>query len=154
MDFTAVTSLLGSLKTASDIAKLINESDISLEKAEAKLKLAELVSALAVAKLEAAGIDQILFEKQSLIQRLEQQASIREQLVWQEPSYWKKNGKELEGPFCQHCYDTKHDLVRLQCKGEGYWECYACKNNFLNKEYRDRQAASIEAFKSRPRQGY
>jgi hypothetical protein len=154
MDFVAVTSLLGSIKTASDIAKLIKESDISLEKAETKLKLAELVSALADAKLEAADIQQILFEKQSLIQRLEQQASIREQLVWEEPSYWRQIGEEREGPFCQQCYDTKHDLVRLQGNGEGYWECTACKSNFVTKEYRDRQDASMTAFKSRPRSGY
>ncbi len=47
MDIAAIGSLLSSLKTATDIAKFIKDSDVSLEKAETKLKLAELVSALA-----------------------------------------------------------------------------------------------------------
>ena len=60
MDIAAIGSLLGSLKTATEITKFIRESDVSLEKAETKLKLAELVSALADAKLEAVEVQQAL----------------------------------------------------------------------------------------------
>ena len=63
MDIAALSSLLGSLKTATDIARFIKDSDLSLEKAETKLKLAELISALADAKIEAAKIQQLLLER-------------------------------------------------------------------------------------------
>ena len=63
MDIAALSALLGSLKTATDIARFIKDSDLSLEKAETKLKLAELISALADAKIEAAKIQQLLLER-------------------------------------------------------------------------------------------
>jgi len=43
--------------------KLLRETDVSLEKAETKLKLAELVGALADAKLELAEVQNLLLEK-------------------------------------------------------------------------------------------
>ena len=58
MDLTAVSTLLGSIKTATEIAKLIKDSDVSLEKAETKLKLAELISALADAKIKVTAVQQ------------------------------------------------------------------------------------------------
>jgi hypothetical protein len=62
MDFTSVTAVLGSIKTATEIAKLIKDSDLSLEKAETKLKLADLNGTLADAKLEVVGVQQTLAE--------------------------------------------------------------------------------------------
>jgi hypothetical protein len=58
MDPTTIGALLTSLKAATDIAKFIRGSDLSIERAELKLKLAELVEALANAKLEAADVQQ------------------------------------------------------------------------------------------------
>lgn len=42
-DMASVSVVLTSIKTATDIAKLLRETDVSLEKAETKLKLAEMV---------------------------------------------------------------------------------------------------------------
>ena len=52
MDMTAITAVLGSIKTATEIAKYIKDSNVSFEKAETKLRLAELIGALADAKLK------------------------------------------------------------------------------------------------------
>ena len=49
---TTVGSIFTSVKTAIDIAKLIKDSGVSLEKAEVKLQLAELIGALANVKIE------------------------------------------------------------------------------------------------------
>ena len=62
MDVAAIGSLLGSLKTATDIAKFVRESSVSLERAELKMKLAQLIEALSNAKIEAAA-----YSKRSLI---------------------------------------------------------------------------------------
>ena len=53
---SAITATLTSLKTATDIAKLIRESDVSLEKAELKLKLAQLTDGLADARIQLSDI--------------------------------------------------------------------------------------------------
>ena len=49
-----------------------NEKNVSLEKAETKLKSADLVSSLADAKLEAAKIQDLLLEKDRRIKELEE----------------------------------------------------------------------------------
>ena len=50
-DFSAIGAVLGSLKTATEIAKFIRESDFSIERAEMKMKVADLIGALADVKL-------------------------------------------------------------------------------------------------------
>jgi hypothetical protein len=66
----SVSTLLGSIKTATEIAKLIKDSDVSLEKAETKLKLAELISALADAKIEVMEVQQALLDKDAEVRGL------------------------------------------------------------------------------------
>jgi len=56
VDLTSISAAVGSLKTATDIARFIKESDFSLEKAELRMKLAELMIALADTKIEVANL--------------------------------------------------------------------------------------------------
>ena len=84
-DVATINSILTSVKTASEIAKLLKDSDISLEKAETKLKLADLVSSLADVKLEAAKIQDLLLEKDRRIKKLEEAQvlhSKHSKMVW------------------------------------------------------------------------
>ena len=101
MDIAAIGSLLGSLKTATEIAKFIRESDVSLEKAETKLKLAELVSALADAKLEAAEVQQEIMDRDDEIRKLKAEAKLQVDLTWRQPCYYLKDAHGLEEPYCQ-----------------------------------------------------
>ena len=135
MDIASVTSLLGSLKAATDIATFFRQSDLSLEKAEAKMKLADLISALADAKIEASQVQQELHNKDREISDLKEQLRVRESLFWEQPYYWSQTGGNREGPFCQHCYDGERKLVRLQGNGRGFWECKVCKNNYTDKTH-------------------
>jgi hypothetical protein len=59
MDVAAIGSLLGSLKTATDIAKFVRESSVSLERAELKMKLAQLIEALSNASAVRLNVEQI-----------------------------------------------------------------------------------------------
>ena len=43
-DITTISGVLTSLKTATDIAKFFKDMDINLEKAELKLKIANLIN--------------------------------------------------------------------------------------------------------------
>ncbi|MBW2022333.1 MAG: hypothetical protein JRI51_05615 [Deltaproteobacteria bacterium] len=62
-DIATISSILTSIKTATEIAKFLKDTNISLERAETKLKLAEMVSALADARLKTAEIQELLIEK-------------------------------------------------------------------------------------------
>lgn len=148
---TSVTAILGSIKTATDIAKIIKDSDLSLEKAETKLKLANLIDSLADAKLKIINVQEVLLEAEARIRELEQQMNVRQRLEWREPFYWRTTETGTDGPFCQKCYDVESSLVRLQGDGNGYYECRACKSSYVTQHHRERSAESIQNFKNRDR---
>ena len=134
-DLTAITTILGSVKTATEIAKLLKDSDLSLEKAEMKLKLADLVSALADAKIELAEVQEIIFDKDRNIKELEEALKIQNNLKYEKPYYWIIEKDKKDGPFCQQCYDNDKKLIRLQDQQNGYWTCSTCKNGFEDSSY-------------------
>jgi hypothetical protein len=152
MDMTQVPALLGSIKTAFEITKMLRETDASLEKAESKMRLAELISTLADAKIEVTEIQQVLLSKDAEIRELQEKLKIKAQLQWESPYYWRVDGTEKDGPFCQHCYDKNRELIRLQGNGEGYWECKACKNGVTDSTHKGFQVSTV-AF-SGPFDGY
>ena len=153
MDIAALSSLLGSLKTATDIARFIKDSDLSLEKAGTKLKLAELISALADAKIEAADIQQLLLERDAHIRQLETDAATRVFLLWQEPCYWLANSMGINEPFCQRCYDDTGKLARLHSDSKGHYQCRVCDTGFSTQERVRRDAAAVHDFNSRAVRG-
>jgi len=135
-DITGIAAALGSIKAATDIAKLLKESSLSLEKAELKLKFAELISALADAKIEMSEIQELVLEKDRSIRELQEALNVQEALEWEDPYYWHVKDGKREGPYCQHCYDNQKKLIRLQGDAEdGYWECKACKNSYTDSNF-------------------
>lgn len=69
-DVGTVGAILTSIKTATDLARLIKDSGSSLQEAEVKLKLAELIGALADAKIEIADVQNEVLAKEQAIQEL------------------------------------------------------------------------------------
>ncbi len=69
-DLDTFSAALSSLKTATEIAKFIKESGVTLDKAEVKLKLAELTGALADTEIELSEIQGLLIEKDKIIREL------------------------------------------------------------------------------------
>ena len=124
---TVISSTLASIKTATEIAKLLKDADLSLEKAELKLKLAELVGALADAKLQIVSVQDVVAEKDKTIKELEQQLDLKAKMKFERPFYWIQDGEERDGPYCQKCYDSEGKLVRLQQRASGTeWDCLEC----------------------------
>ncbi len=144
MDMSAISAILGSIKTASDLAKLIKDSGISLQEAEGKMKLADLISALADAKIEMASVQQVLIEKDSEIHKLQEKLEIKKKLYWARPYYWLIDGDKKDGPYCQQCYDKNKELIRLQDLGTGSWRCSNCKEFFTDNTYRTQSRADNE----------
>ena len=75
-DIAALASVLGSIKTATEIAQLLRSGTLSLEQAEAKLKLADLIGALDDVKLEMASVLDLVAEKDAQIRALEEAAAL------------------------------------------------------------------------------
>ena len=138
-DLTTITAALSSIKTATDIARLIKDSGTSLEKAEIKLQTAELIGALADAKIEIATIQTDMLEKDQAITDLSNQLQIKKSVTWDKPYYWVEKGEKKDGPFCQHCYDVDNKLIRLQGGGKNTWRCQACKSSVTDGNYVRRQ---------------
>ncbi len=109
-----------------------------------KLKLADLISALADAKIELAEIQDIISEKEGKIKELEEALEVKNKMHYEKPYYWMIDGDKREGPFCQQCYDSKGKQIRLQDKKNGYWTCSTCKNDFIDSSYRDPGPALVD----------
>ncbi len=135
MDITSFSAALAGIKSATEIAKIIKDSGASLEKAEVKLQLADLISALADAKIEMANIREVISEKEAEINELRKELEIKGNVSWEEPYYFLNVKDKKEGPFCQRCYDSDSKLIRLQGDGEGWWQCKKCDSSFTDKNY-------------------
>jgi len=152
MDISTITALIGGVKTATDIAKAIKDSGATLEAAEVKFKLAELISALADVKMEAATVQTELLDAQEQIRKLEAAAKQRAALVWRQPCYWMPRESDgVEEPYCQRCYDKEQKLARLHDDGRGAYRCRVC-GGYVETESRkaaDRAEAEAEAARNR-----
>jgi|HubBroStandDraft_6_1064221.scaffolds.fasta_scaffold146396_2 hypothetical protein len=83
---------------------------------------------------EAMSLQEENLKLRKRIQELEEQATLREELVFDGNLYWRKVGENKEGPFCQKCYDNDRKLVRLQdarrLAAARDWLCFVCKAGY------------------------
>ncbi len=137
-DIMAIGAAFSSIKAATDIARLLKDSTTSLEQAEAKMQLAELISALADAKIEMATIQETLMQKESEIASLNDKLKVKDTIVWEKPYYFLVTDNEKDGPYCQRCYDSEKQLIRLQQPARtqpGLWECHKCGSKCKDSRY-------------------
>lgn len=139
-DLAAISAILTSIKTAADIAKALREADVTFEKAESKLKLADLMTALADARMSTATIQEQLSEKDQRIRDLEVELATQKQMTYSSPFYWRIEGDRRDGPYCQRCYDKDRSAIHLQDLHNGYWECAACNSTYQGPNYQPRQS--------------
>lgn len=133
MDILSIISQISTgISSATNIAKFIKDSGSSLEKAEVKLKLADLIEALAETRIKVAEIKNLLIEKDEEIKNLTKTIETSKNIKWKQPYYYiDKDGSE-EGPYCQRCYDSDRKTIRVQEVSDGHRQCFTC-----NKTYRD-----------------
>ncbi len=123
-----VAEYVTSIKAAWESAKAVKSSADAIDDAQIKLQIAELIGALADAKIEAA-------ENAETIAELTRQLKSKSELQFKGRVYWRDlgdNGKE--GPFCPTCYDKDGKAIRLQPNSEDRyqddWRCHACTTYF------------------------
>ena len=133
---TAIATALSSIKTATEIAQLLKTSDDAYLKAELKLRMAELMVALADTKIAISELKDVLQKKDEEIALLISKSKEVNSLVFIEPIYRKRleNG-ELEGCYCQRCYDVDKKIVRLiDYRNDSYY-CNECKTTYRGPNY-------------------
>ncbi len=70
------------------------------------------------------------------VKDLEEKLNRKQNVIWEAPFYWIKDGDKKDGPFCSQCYDKETYLIRLKDFKNGTWECPTCKNHFDDGSYR------------------
>ena len=114
-DIASISSILSSVKTATEIAKIIKNADLTLEKAEMKLKIADLISALADAKIATTEVQNIIDDKERQIKKLEDALELKSKLLRHEDAYYviNNNGNPSGDPYCSHCWEVEKKPVHL-----------------------------------------
>lgn len=129
---TTMTIMTG-LGQAIELTKNLRDADLKLNEAENKFKIAELYNALSDIKMNVADLKSEVLNKDEIIKELEAKLKKETEMKWEDPFYFHhKNDGSKDGPFCQQCYDTKKQSVRLP-KGDGPWlTCNTCKSSYDN----------------------
>jgi len=133
-DIATISAFIGSIKTATELAKAIKGADLSLEKAETKMKMAELISALADAKIQAAEIQDLLQERDERIKELEKSLDNKSKLIFQKGKYYESdaNNNPIGEPYCSHCWESKNKMIHLSKLGSVH-KCPSCENLVLKR---------------------
>jgi hypothetical protein len=133
-DISAISAVLGSLKTATDIAKFIRESDVSIERAELKLKIADLFSALADVKMELVELQDTFAAKEQRIRELEEAFQAKGSFVRRYDAYYRADaeGNPVGVPFCLSCWEKDHRQRQLVTDAGGYRKriCTSCGHRY------------------------
>ncbi len=122
-----VMEYVSGIKAAWDAAKIVKEATDSYEDAHLKLRIAELLSALADAKIEAISSAEKITE-------LELKLKTKQAMTFSNGVYYQLlESKQKEGPFCATCFDDQGKVIRLQnMQGRvgGNWHCLICNGWF------------------------
>ncbi len=133
-DIATIAAALNSLKNATDIAKFLRESNLSLERAELKFKLAELVGALADAKLELIEVQETVSEKDKRIAEIEEAFQGKDELLRRYDAYYKidEAGNPFGVAYCLRCWENDHKKRQLvhEAKDRFTRVCTACGHRY------------------------
>lgn len=127
-DPSAIAAALTSLKTAIDIANVLRSTDTSLEAAEMKLKLADLLGNLADAKMQVVDLQDLIRGQAERIGELNAALEIKGDVELRGDAYYLKGQSGPEaGPYCLRCWQQDHKLRRIVRSAVGVSaSCPAC----------------------------
>ena len=131
-DIATIGTVLSSVKTVTDLAKIIKNSELSLSDAETKLQIAEMISALADVKLELADVQQQLIDRDMKIKELEAELIDKKSLTFDGKLYWHENDPV---PFCPVCLEKDNKQYHLTYAPRSEYNspnhyCRVCENSY------------------------
>lgn len=132
---TPLEGALLSLKTASGIAKGLVAASTSVERAELKLKVAEIAEALADARSAVLDVQEENIALRARVAALEGSQADRSRLTKRDGVYYFASSDDAateEGPFCPRCFEVKQlrmpvTTLSSSFVGMGRYRCPECK---------------------------
>lgn len=135
-DPTSIASAIQALKAASDMIKGMRGADFSLEKAELKLRLADLAESLVSARTAVLDAQQEIGELRARIAELERAQNLSERMEFRNNVYFVtgESGSNAR-PYCPRCFDADDALIHLAELPPGFrdlarYSCANCKGTF------------------------
>ena len=130
-----VGAIIGGIEKAIEIGNTVVKIGDTLKSAELKMETANLMIALADAKVATAGLTELLSQKDSEIKSLKDKLKFKEKLVFVKEAYFEvdQNNKPTGDPYCMNCWETKAQAVHLILHGapdSPYKNCPACGTRF------------------------
>jgi hypothetical protein len=132
-DLGSVVQGLAALKQASEIVKALADTNALYEKAELKLKIAELTEAVMTARVA-------LLEAQTEIQSLKDQigrltTAAQATVVKRDNVYFLRENDQEVGPFCPRCFEADKRRMPLTpftpaFRTFGKYNCPQCKSTY------------------------
>jgi len=139
MDIGTISSAYSAVKAIKELGAALLDEKIG---SEARLKIAEVMDRLGKVQDTLFHIREELVQFQEenhalkeKISNLEERLEEKGKIKYEKPSYWIVDDGSKDGPFCQRCYDSENNLVRLQGGKNDTWVCYACKSIFHGPNY-------------------
>jgi len=133
-DPATISTILSSIKTATNIVKTFKGLDSNIALAEIKLNVAELMTALEEAQIALIELQDTIKEKDDEIAHLRDAFSQKEDVIKHNDAYYKKDedGKPTGEPYCLYCWDNEQRLRYLVQTGRHTKHCTACKNEYAS----------------------
>lgn len=132
-----IAGSLSAVSAALGLVKELREIDVQFDKAELKLKIAELTSALSDAKLGLVDVAEELKLKESEIARLQGIIDFRETKLIDKGQFRyfaDSEGKPIGLPLCPPCEKNGDFLAVVQDRSKGVgkitYYCPKCKSNY------------------------
>ncbi len=112
--------------------KALRSADLSFEKAELKLKVAELAEALATARLSVLDAQEEIRNLHARIAELTAVQDMRSRIVQRENVYFIQDGETEKGPYCPRCFEVENSLILAAklpntFRNLGTYKCPHCK---------------------------
>jgi len=136
--FADIAGIVATLRGATDIAKALATADSAIEKAELKLRLAEIMTKLALAQTDALEIDLQIIHYHDRIKQLEDALRISATVGKDGDAYYElKDGKPSGSPYCLRCWEIDHKLVHLVIDSGNKRTCPHCNRSYESRRARD-----------------
>lgn len=128
------------VRTAGEIAKAVVAADKMLGEAELKLRLADMMGALADAKMAMASVQDIVDAREAEIARLNEALENKAKVVRVHSGYYEVNGqgKPTGDAYCMRCYEEERKLRHISYPKFANEDahCPVCNRKYANTSVR------------------
>jgi hypothetical protein len=131
MELTTISAALSGLKRATEMVSALTRGDVTLEKAELKVKLADVLGELAEARTALVEAHEALEANEKEMQRLLGAVRLKDQVVRYGDAYFSKasNGSPTGDPYCTFCFESDGRLLHLTDRDRNHTRvCPGCKH--------------------------